>query len=72
MSNETMLAEAKAALHELVTGTSVVEVKHRDLEVTYTRADQRKLETYIHQLQGEIDYAANSSAPKRGRPFSFQ
>ena len=72
MSNETMLAEAKAALHELVTGTSVVEVKHRDLEVTYTRAEQRKLETYINQLQAQIDHAENSSAPKRGRPFSFQ
>lgn len=49
------LTEAKAALHALLTGTSVVEVRDADgSAVTYSRASAAGLRAYIQDLQAEV------------------
>lgn len=47
------LAEAETALHKLLTGTAVVEIRHGQNELMrFAQADVDKLKAYIAQLRG--------------------
>jgi exonuclease VII small subunit len=52
---ETRLTEARAALHKLVTGKQVVEVRHGDQLVRYRNFadDIERLQQYVRQLEAE-------------------
>nr|VFK14598.1 MAG: gpW protein [Candidatus Kentron sp. LFY] len=50
---ETRLSQAKAALHELMTGAQTVEAEVEGQRVKYTPASKRGLQNYIRQLETE-------------------
>lgn len=55
MATSTELAQAQAALHKLLTGSMVAEVKKPDgSSVKFTAADESKLRAYISQLKYEL------------------
>ena len=55
LSAAARFAEAQAALHALMTGTSVVEVRDSTGEsVRYSQANSARLQVYIRELQAEI------------------
>lgn len=50
------LAEAEAAYHRLVTGTSVVEVRDSNGEmIRYTAANASRLQAYIETLKAKLN-----------------
>jgi hypothetical protein len=67
MSCETKLAEAKAALHQLMLGKSMVSLQYEGRRVQYTAASRTDLETYIKKLEAEC--GGSSSTGGRGEPF---
>lgn len=57
------LSEAQAALHALMTGQRVVELRHADKTIGYYEAGNvKELRTYIRGLQNEVD-ACNGVRP---------
>ncbi len=61
MTDEELLAEAKAAYHALMTGTSVVEARDQNGEmIRYSVANAGRLAAYIQQLEWKL----NPTAPK--------
>lgn len=64
------LAEAKAALHKLLTGTKVVSLAHADKQLRYTEADIGALRAYVRDLQAQVD-VCNGTA-RRGRILYFE
>ncbi|MEM7523243.1 MAG: gpW family head-tail joining protein [Pseudomonadota bacterium] len=48
---QTYLADARSALHKLLTGQRAVTVAHDGRSVTYTAADHAALRAYIAELQ---------------------
>ncbi|MEO0385054.1 MAG: gpW family head-tail joining protein [Pseudomonadota bacterium] len=50
----TYLAEAKAALHKLLTGSAVVEVRTEAGTMRYNEADLEKLESYVSSLERDV------------------
>lgn len=58
------LAEARAALHALQTGTKVEALTHADKSLRYTVADLDALRSYVLQLQNQVD-ACNGTRTRR-------
>ena len=64
----TLLAEAKAALHSLLTGTQTVSVTINGRVVAYTQANIDQLKKYVRELEsqyGELDADGNNPS-RRG------
>ena len=66
MATTADLNEAKAALHKLRIGKSVVSVKKDGREIQYGPADEAKLAGYVSQLE----LAVSPDKPRR-RPARF-
>lgn len=69
----TLLAEARQAYHDLVTGTKplvVIDGNNSD-QVRYTQADSQKLYTYINQLQSELDILTGAATRPANTPARF-
>lgn len=60
------LAEAKTALHALLTGKSVMSVGYGERRVQYTQANIADLRAYIQQLEAECGSNPNCA---RRRPI---
>jgi hypothetical protein len=59
-----LLAEAEAAMHRLMTGTAVVEVKDSNGEqIKYNQASLTKLAAYIQNLKLELGLLTAGSGP---------
>lgn len=68
LTPQQRLAEAQTALHALLTGTSVVEVRDSTGEsVRFTQVNSARLQAYIRDLQAEI--AGLSPAVRPMRPI---
>lgn len=65
MTNAEMLAQAKSALHRLITGTKAVSVRYADRYVQYTETNINDLRAYIADLE-ELDSEVQTT---RGHPF---
>jgi hypothetical protein len=63
---ETRLAEARLALHSLVTGGQIVQLRHGDQWEEYSPAKRADLEAYIRAL--ELETGSGSPYNSR-RPF---
>lgn len=64
---ETQLAEARLALHKLMTGSAVVEVLHGDQRIRYTETNRVDLENYIQRLENQA--GGPSGTPMRRAPL---
>ncbi len=63
----TRLTEARAALHDLITGQQVVSVGVEGESVSYAQAERRQLEAYVAQLEAQCGtVATNVTQPRRG------
>lgn len=62
-TTQTLLEQARAALHDLVTGQAVVEVRNDGILTRYTAANQSDLERYISRLEQSAQCAGGR------RPF---
>ena len=65
---QTLLAEAKAALHELLTGRQVASIGKGDRQVSYNRAQLSDLRAYIVELELQITNLGGTSARRKRRP----
>lgn len=54
MTTEQKLADARNALHHLLTGKKAVRVQKDGRMVEYTPASRRDLEAYISRLESEL------------------
>lgn len=66
MSTETELAEAKKALHQLMTGRKAVTVSYEGESVTYTAATEGNLRRYIAELETKLGQRAWARRPGIG------
>ena len=57
---EANLAEAEAALHQLLLGEKSVSIEYEGHKTTFQATSQAKLEAYIHKLKVQL-----GRAPKR-------
>jgi len=64
----TRLAQAREALHSLLTGQAVVSVSVEGESVSYAQADQGKLQAYVSQLESVCGGTGNQVMPRR-RPL---
>ena len=64
MNDADMLKQAKQALHQLLTGTSVVRVQRDGRQVEFAVADRAELQKYINQLEAQ----GGAARPLRGGP----
>lgn len=72
LTKQELLAEAKAAYHELMTGNKPVEVRDSTGEsVRYTPANASRLRNYILELEAEIAAEAAGTNHRR-RPIRMQ
>lgn len=55
MATTQQLQEAKAALHNLMTGKAVVSLQRDGRRVEYTPANKTQLQSYISQLESELN-----------------
>lgn len=62
------LAEARDALHSLLTGTKEVSVQYGERRITYNNVNRAELVAYVAQLEAECGDASNKDAARR-RPF---
>lgn len=60
---QTWLAEARAAYHELITGTAVVSMSQGGRTLSYNQAQTVKLAQYIRWLEGQL--CPNAVRPAR-------
>lgn len=61
-----LLAEARAAYHDLMTGGSVVEVTDQNGErIKYTPVNALRLSAYIQQLESQLNPVTSSTGPMR-------
>ena len=61
-----LLAQAREALHKLLTGTQMVSVGYRERRVQYTQANVNELRQYIRELEAQCGDSGNA---KPRRPF---
>jgi hypothetical protein len=66
MSCETQLAQARAALHALMTGKQKVSVQYEGRKVQYSEVNKQELVAYIKTLEQQC---GTSSTALRGEPF---
>lgn len=67
-----LLAEAKAAYHELMIGNQAVEVRDSNGEsVRFTRADASRLKGYIKELEAQIAEENGTAVPRRPMRLQF-
>jgi hypothetical protein len=66
MTTAERLAEAKDALHNLLTGKRAVLIQYGDTRTQFTAGDIDELRRYIAQLEGEVD------STKARRPLSVR
>ncbi len=60
--------DAIKARHKLMTGQSLVRIRHGDREMSYNQASLSNLMTYISDLASQLAAAGITvNAPKRGR-----
>lgn len=72
MTNEectTYLAEARAALHSLNLGTTVVEVRNENTQVRYSAANRDALVQYIKDLESQCGCGSHGT---RRAPLGVQ
>lgn len=66
MTPEQALAEAKSALHDLLTGTSAAEITDQNGEkIRYRAIDISKLKMYIADLEAQIGATVVNVGPMR-------
>ena len=66
MTAAEKLAEAKDALHSLLTGKRAVMVQYADTRTQFTAGDIDQLRRYIAELDGQVD------TTKARRPLSVR
>ncbi len=60
------IASAKAALHALLTGKAVAQVRDSDGSyISYTKTNIADLRAYIAELEGQLPEAVTKRAPLR-------
>lgn len=59
-----LLAEAKAALHAILTGTRAVRIRYNERDVSFSEVNIDQLRLYIAELEGKVDPC------KRRRPLT--
>ncbi|EQM69986.1 gpW family head-tail joining protein [Pseudomonas tohonis] len=64
MNDADRLKQAQLALHQLLTGTSVVRVQRDGRQVEFAAADRGELQKYINQLEAQ----GGAARPLRGGP----
>ncbi|MCM5689145.1 gpW family head-tail joining protein [Sinorhizobium meliloti] len=57
------LAEAEAALHQLVIGKSAVTLSYNGESITYKIADEARLRNYIRELQAKLGIIRSARRP---------
>lgn len=63
---QQMLIDAQQALHALMTGTAIVEVRDQNGEtLKYSRANKNDLLAYIEWLKGQLGLIVAPSGPMR-------
>lgn len=65
MSTETQLLEARDALHNLMTGQSVVRIQRDGKLVEFTQASKRELTAYIASLESQLGSSGRRRRPGR-------
>lgn len=56
MASQLELDQARAAYHQLMTGTKTVKLKHKDgREVEYQATNVKLLSAYIQRIERELD-----------------
>lgn len=63
MATASELAEAKAALHSLLTGTRVTSVTKNGRSVTFTSATLGELKNYIAEMEVELGMHSRRRRP---------
>lgn len=63
------LAQAKSALHALLTGSKVEALTHGDKSTRFGVADIDALRAYVRQLQDQVDTC--NGTRRSGRAFRF-
>lgn len=63
------LAQAKSAMHALMTGSKVEALTHADKMLRYTAADIDALRQYIRALQAQVDSC--NGTRRCGQAFNF-
>ena len=75
MATQAMLDEARAAYHQLLTGTALVEIRHEQQGyMRYAQANAAALLAYISSLEGQLNVPiALRTGPRRtpGRRVVF-
>ncbi len=57
------LAEAEAALHQLVIGKGAVTLSYNGESITYKAADEARLRNYIRELQAKLGIIRSARRP---------
>ena len=71
---QSYLANAQAAYHALMTGQSLVEIRHNEREMRYTQVNRSALVSYIADLKGQIARLTGqpvTGGRGRARPIFF-
>ncbi len=64
MASQAMLDQARAALHALMTGSSLQEIRHEGQGLMrYTPANAGELRRYINQLEGDLGLPLTAWSP---------
>lgn len=63
MDNATLLAEAKAAYHDLMTGSAVVSVWYQGRRTEFRPANASQLKSYIEELERQTGGMGKRRAP---------
>lgn len=66
---KTRRTEALNALHRLAMGDNEVSVNMDGVQVTYTEANQKRLESYVNRLQSAITLKERGSTVSRAPLF---
>lgn len=62
---QARLAEAETALHQLMTGSKLVQVRYGDKDVRYSMADLGQLRAYIGELKSQLGLKPKRIVSKR-------
>jgi len=66
---EAQLADARAALHRVVTGRAEVSLSYNGESITYSAANEGDLRQYIRELEAQLGYRTSARARSRGVIF---
>lgn len=62
---EQRLAQAREALHKLLTGASTVQLSYQGESITYSSTDEGRLRNYIRELESQLGIGSNRTRSRR-------